>query len=101
MHFKDLREANIQRCEQSYHPVREWSPPEWLMCATGELGELAGAMKLRRRGQHVPDEVIAHEIADVIIYLDLLAASLGIDLEEAVRRKFNIVSDRVGSSIKL
>ena len=99
--FDRLREANVARCEQSYHPLNEWTPPEWLMCVQGELGELAGAMKLRRRGEIVPDEAIAHEMADVVIYLDLLAATRGIDLGEAVRAKFNLVSTRVHSEVKL
>lgn len=99
--FDGLRTANVARCEQSYHPLNDWTPPEWLMCVQGELGELAGEMKLRRRGLTVPDEAIAHEMADVVIYMDLLAASMGIDLGEAIRRKFNITSNKVGSGVVL
>lgn len=45
--------------------------------------------------------MLGHEIADVIIYLDLLAASQGIDLDEVVREKFNIVSRRVNVDVTL
>ncbi len=39
---------------------------------------------------------IAEEVADTVIYADLLAARLGIALEEAVIAKFNEVSIRNG-----
>jgi NTP pyrophosphatase (non-canonical NTP hydrolase) len=39
---------------------------------------------------------IADELADVVTYLDLLAAVLGVDLGQAVADKFNEVSIRVG-----
>lgn len=42
------------------------------------------------------DQQIASEIADVFTYLDLLAASLGVDLGRAAVEKFNEVSERVG-----
>ena len=36
-----------------------------------------------------------------MIYADLLSHRLGIDLSDAVRQKFDEVSGRVGSNIKL
>lgn len=39
---------------------------------------------------------IADELADVLTYLDLLAAMQGIDLGRAAIEKFNEVSRRVG-----
>jgi len=44
---------------------------------------------------------ISHELADMVIYADLLAARLGIDLEDAIVEKFNIVSEERGCKIKL
>lgn len=109
--FAALRAANASRCASSYHPIEEWSLSDWLTATTGELGELAGAIKnLRRKeaeGQSsheikpVERQELAYEAADVVIYLDLLCERAGIDLGEAVREKFNIVSDRVESDIKL
>lgn len=62
-------------------------------------------------GCHLPAKVrtekedcikeIGKELADIITYADLFAARLGIDLGQIVRDKFNEVSDRVGSEIKL
>jgi NTP pyrophosphatase (non-canonical NTP hydrolase) len=100
----------------------DWTPAEWITAIMGELGELAGELKKTRRGDYgsepwfvlrypnechpseMPDEVkkkIASEIADVAIYLDLFTRQFGIDLGEAVRDKFNEVSDRVGVEVKL
>ena len=40
---------------------------------------------------------IGHELADVVIYVDLLAARLDIDLGDAVIQKFNLTSKKIGS----
>jgi hypothetical protein len=45
--------------------------------------------------------VLADELADVLTYLDLLAATLGVDLGRAAAQKFNEVSERVGSTVLL
>lgn len=39
---------------------------------------------------------LADELADVAIYLDIMAASEGIDLGVAIARKFNATSVKVG-----
>lgn len=75
-------------------------------------GDLASAIKNVRRRQtegtsaHIikdegARERIAAESADVVIYLDLLLARIGLSLGAAVHGKFNEVSDRVGSLVKL
>ena len=74
-----------------------------------ELVHAGGIGAARERGGQIDGEPgegaqvveISHEIADVVIYLDLLAQSYGIDLGTAVRRKFNVVSDRRGSEVTL
>ena len=82
----------------AFHPINHWSPTDWACAFAGEVGEACNLIKKRRRGEDIPTQDIAYEIADAIIYADLLAARLGISLEDAVREKFNIVSDRVGSN---
>jgi NTP pyrophosphatase (non-canonical NTP hydrolase) len=68
------------------------------MCAAaGELGEAANLIKKRRRGEAVSDRDVLDEIADTVIYLDLLAARLGCSLAEAIERKFDVVSARRGA----
>jgi NTP pyrophosphatase (non-canonical NTP hydrolase) len=46
-------------------------------------------------------EKLAGEIADIVIYCDLWAASEDIDLAEAVVATFNAKSDKIGSPYKL
>ena len=87
--FAELRAANERRLPQFKNRLGEpahsepdgsdWSDAEWL--------------------QALP--MMRDELADVVCYLDLLAFRLGIDLGEAVRDKFNRVSERVGSDVKL
>ena len=105
--FEALNDSNTRRATESYghdwnpEALDAWRPTDWACATAGELGEACNLIKKQRRGEDIPLEAIAHELADTVIYLDLLAHSLGIDLGDAVVRKFDIVSDRVGSSIKL
>jgi len=103
--FSQFRKANVTRCLK-WHPagIQSWSSSDWLTAVTGELGELASLLKMRNRERDgLPgnkfsptDKQIADEIADVLTYLDLLAASLDVDLGAAAAQKFNEVSERVG-----
>jgi NTP pyrophosphatase (non-canonical NTP hydrolase) len=113
LRFAELRRTNVRRCRRHYHHENAWSLSDWLMCVTGELGELAGEIKKlrrkkaeRRRNKHAIGATSKHalgaEAADVIIYLDLLCARAGVDLGAAVREKFDLVSrERLGSRIRL
>jgi len=77
----------------------EWTPAQWLQAIIGELGEYANLRKKIERGDFTLEDVkskIADEIADVVIYIDILADKLGIDLGEAVMKKWNETSKRVG-----
>jgi NTP pyrophosphatase (non-canonical NTP hydrolase) len=47
------------------------------------------------------EDRLADEIADVVIYADLLAARIGRSLDDCVRQKFNSKSDEIGSAVKL
>lgn len=44
---------------------------------------------------------LADELADVVIYADLLASKLGRSLEDCIRDKFNAKSKEIGSSVVL
>lgn len=72
--FSVLRFANVDRCESSYFKLDHWTPTDWGCAAAGEMGELCNLLKKQLRGDEVKKEDIAGEIADVVIYLDLLAA---------------------------
>lgn len=105
--FAQLREANATRCER-WHPegISSWSLSDWATAAAGEMGELCNVIKKLNRvrddlpgNKESPAQLMAElpkEIADTVLYLDLLAAAAGIDLAEAVAAKFNEVSERNG-----
>lgn len=113
LNFDQLRTTNVERCETVFHPLQAWSPTDWGCAMAGETGEACNFIKKLRRLEgadryfDTPERraelnvKIAKELADVVIYADLLAARLGIDLGEAVRQKFNEVSDEHNCSIKL
>jgi NTP pyrophosphatase (non-canonical NTP hydrolase) len=109
--FKKLNEINTNRCETSFHKIDEWSPTDWGCSAAGEMGEACNKItKLRRQSMPgyplTSDQIdikidIGYEIADVVIYLDLLCSRLGLKLEDLVKEKFNITSNNIGSNFKL
>lgn len=95
----------------------DWSPAQWLQAVVGELGEFANIRKKFERGDlsYLEYEALAaKELADVQIYLDLLALRCldvdlpdgsrgvdpqGIDLGKATIAKFNEVSRRVHAPV--
>lgn len=111
--FSKLRKINSARCDFAFHPIDAWTPAEWGLAVAGEVGELCNVIKKLRRIQDGTNTakdpqtveecraLVAKEAADAVIYLDLLCARLRIDLGEAVRQKFNEVSDLRGVNFKL
>lgn len=101
-----LRRVNGDRA-QEWCGDREVSPLFWATELGGEVGEaLNEVKKLEReamgwRGSRTTTEKLADELADVVICLDGLARHYGIDLQQAVVRKFNATSDKQGFSHKL
>lgn len=103
--FKALRAANLARCPlfknakgELQHSGRDWSPNDWMVAVTGELGEAANVMKKVRRGDMAIAEArdkLAQELSDVVIYLDMLAASCDVNLGKAVMETFNAKSDQL------
>lgn len=101
-----LRRLNLQRVPYFGHELRDWSGPTWGNALAGETGELCNVLKKLHRGDFGLDEsaqyweavrdLLKPEIADVAIYLDLLAVSFGVDLQEAIREKWNASSEKVG-----
>ncbi len=109
-----LRMANIARLPEfknsqggpahSKPDGSDWSPAQWLQALVGELGEYANVRKKYERGDISERQFMAFakdELADVQTYLDLLAYQLRIDLDEALISKWNRVSERVGSRIRI
>ena len=95
----DLRKANAER-------QKEWDPNDAITLEyrgnelAGETGEACNIIKKMARerigiqGSTATKTELADELADIIICVDLLAMHVGIDLESAVKRKFNATSDK-------
>lgn len=99
--FNILRAANRRR-------QQEWPGNDKADVAfraielAGEAGEVAEAVKKflraerRIKGSTATREDVAEEMGDLLVSLDLLADSLGINLGDAVRSKFNKTSEKYG-----
>lgn len=104
--FKDLRQANFAR-------QQEWDSRNQISLAyrgnelAGEVGEACNLIKklererLGIRGSRTTLSELAEELADVIICVDLIAMHEGIDLNKAVRDKFNATSIKYGLSTRI
>ena len=112
--FNTLRDANRARLplfknakgKQAHSKTNgsDWIPAQWLQAVVGELGEFANLNKKVERGDFTLDEArpdIADELADVVIYLDILADQLGVNLGAAVMQKWNKTSAKVGAPIRI
>lgn len=117
--FRSLRRVNTMRCENPRthggfgHNLRSWSVAEWTNAMAGEAGEACNiAKKLIRYRDEMEflnkgatwselHTMLAEELADVVIYCDLIATSQGFVLEDLIRAKFNKDSERINSPFKL
>lgn len=112
--FNGLREANKMRLPQFKNANGEiahkkedgsdWSLNDWGVAVAGETGELCNILKKVRRGDYTVDDArqdIADEAADIVTYLDILCMNADVDLGKAIKSKFNLVSVRVGSNVRL
>src|SRR5438132_10255212 len=79
--FADLKKKNRERCEEVFHFIDSWSPTDWACALAGEVGEACNLIKKMRRGDPKITRIdVGEELADVVIYADLLAQRLGLDL---------------------
>lgn len=102
--FATLREANIKRRKttKAFAKCESWRVSDWFSAMIGEAGEFANLNKKVDRGDFPLHEVRAElgkELADIVIYADILAYEIGVNLEHAVRDKFNEVSSRVDAKV--
>jgi NTP pyrophosphatase (non-canonical NTP hydrolase) len=111
--FEDFRAINAKRCVRWHKEgIDEWSVSDWAVAMVGEAGEACNAIKKLRRiecdAANINDadrqlstraeaiKQIGEEIADTLIYLDILALRLGLNLADEVIAKFNKTSERYG-----
>lgn len=116
MTFDDLETANRLRLPQfknrqgkpahSQSNGHDWSIAEWTNALAGEAGEACNIAKKLIRGDYGNDLELGigelmDEIADVVIYADLVCQRVGKKLRIAVLKKFNEKSEQVGSDVRL
>lgn len=113
--FAEVTKINLKRCEAAdgfNHQLNGWSLGDWMVGLTGEVGEAANIVKKMNRhrdnvtnpGDPSMDELrvmLAKELADIDIYLDLTYQRAGIDRPAAIRAKFNETSEKINSPHRL
>ena len=105
----NFSERNKHRCEAPNgfnHQLSSWSLSDWMTATAGELGEAANVIKKLNRvrdgipgNAETPEQLrnqLAEELADIVIYLDLLAQAAGFDLETIRDAKFAKTSAKIG-----
>lgn len=97
--FSRFSRLNLKRCQEAFHPIDDWSLTDWATAMGGECGEALNLIKKERRGERVDLDDIGYELADLVTYADLLATAMGLNLCDLITRKFNRVSERVGSNV--
>jgi len=90
--------STLEQALDEFARERDWtqfhSPKNLVMALTGEVGELAELFqwmteeqsKRAGKDEHTA-EAVQEELADVLLYLVRLASVLGVDLDEAAKRK--------------
>jgi NTP pyrophosphatase (non-canonical NTP hydrolase) len=106
--FEEVSRVNRERCKRWHENSEAWTGADWATAMGGEAGEALNVVKKMRRletglgpGTNDPAEdklrgMLADELADVFLYLDLLACHYDVDLPTAIVSKFNRVSERQG-----
>jgi NTP pyrophosphatase (non-canonical NTP hydrolase) len=105
--FDELSRINRERCLRWHEDSGAWTGADWATALGGECGEALNVVKKLRRletgirggpgmadvpPEHDHDDLmaaLADELADTMLYLDLLAWHYGIDLPFAIQEKFN------------
>lgn len=104
MRLNDFHEKNELRQNEAFAPAH--TTAGLVMCVQEEVGELAAAVLgvsgEKKRKAHLTNDDVLDACADAITYLSLVAYRHGCrDLEKLLVDTFNMVSDRVGSTIKV
>lgn len=120
--LNELKKVNEKRSEKGFNvKLLDWKLSQWSNAVAGEVGELCNIIKKVERGDYHERPKnqsenkdfnnayaakdyradIGKEVADIVIYLDLLCKRENLDLGAEIVKKFNEVSERVGSNIKI
>lgn len=113
-----MAEVNADRCSAWHRNGSDgWTLGDWGNAMAGEAGEVCNAIKKLRRieveivsvndadrqidTKEQAKAKIGEEIADTILYLDLIASRLGINVPDEIVKKFNSVSEKYGFEHRL
>jgi NTP pyrophosphatase (non-canonical NTP hydrolase) len=108
--FENFSFYNRKRCIESFgEDPLEYPIEMWALGLAGEAGELAQEVKRLKDAARRGDEEarqkalknLLSEIGDVLPYLDMIAQCTGYSLEHLTIKKFNEVSDRRASEVKI
>lgn len=109
--------ANLTRANRWHNGnLKNWSAAEWGNAIAGEVGEFCNVAKkilrwekkMQQRAvskladENAQDEIellrrmAKSELADIITYCVVTACAMDIDIDKAVRDKFNEISEREG-----
>jgi NTP pyrophosphatase (non-canonical NTP hydrolase) len=103
--FPQLRLVNVARSVEGWkHPLESWSPSDWLIAVGGEVGEALNVVKKLNRvrdgitfGAQTTAEALtadlADELADAVIYCDLLAARFGVEIDNRSFDEFRAATE--------
>jgi len=90
--FGELREVNRAHFEAKHAAIQQW-PVENLTCALADrVIEVVETLAGHKRHSEPAAAAIGGKLADAVIYLDLVAQRLGLDLGAEVLRKFDRAS---------
>jgi NTP pyrophosphatase (non-canonical NTP hydrolase) len=101
MEMKDLQKFAKEESERLKKRMG-YGDKEFILTNAIKLGEELGEVneevlkyfKYARKEKMVKENELAHEIADVLIVSTILAESLGIDIEGALKEKIKIAEER-------
>lgn len=112
--LQELRDKSVKRAIEGFKCYDNQPILYWTTALAGELGELCNMVKKMERvagggvdggssytAADITTDMLKEEIGGIAIYLDLLAARLGISLEEAIIHTFNSKSEKYGFPQKL
>jgi NTP pyrophosphatase (non-canonical NTP hydrolase) len=107
--LKEFRKVNVDRAIHGFNCYQNQPLTYWTTALAGEVGELCNMIKKLQRvekggidggssysASQINKEMLQEEIGGIAIYLDLLAALLDIDLEDAIKETFNNKSIALG-----
>ena len=92
--FQRLSEVNLDRCIDVFRQSLDWTHSEWATAMAGKSSAARSLIRRSRLGEDIAPSYIVKELAELVIYADLLATRLGLSLGACVRDRFNEVSEQ-------